>query len=204
MVEFAANLISQIGLIGAALLIAIEVIVLPIPSEMVLLLTGFNASLGEFSFMGAIAATTCGSLLGGLVLYLFGFGFSKERVESIISKWGKYVGITNEDLDKTFDWFERYGTYLVFFGRLFPIIRSLVSIPAGLVRMSIFKFALLTTAGSAIWNTIWISLGALLSEQWEKANIWTTVIDYAVYLVLGTAIVILFFRLWHRRQNNRS
>lgn len=204
MVEFAADLISQIGLLGAALLIAIEVIVLPIPSEMVLLLTGFNASLGEFSFVGAIAATTLGSLLGGLVLYLFGFGFSKERVESIISKWGKYVGITNKDLDKTFDWFERYGTYLVFFGRLFPIIRSLVSIPAGLVRMSIFKFALLTTAGSAIWNTIWISLGALLGEQWEKANIWTTVIDYAVYLVLGTAIAILFFRLWHRRKNNRS
>ncbi|MBM3691111.1 MAG: DedA family protein [Actinobacteria bacterium] len=204
MVEFAANLISQIGLIGAALLIAIEVIVLPIPSEMVLLLTGFNASLGEFSFMGAIAATTFGSLLGGLVLYLFGFGFSKERVESIISKWGKYVGITNEDLDKTFDWFERYGTYLVFFGRLFPIIRSLVSIPAGLVRMSIFKFALLTTAGSAIWNTIWISLGALLGEQWERANIWTTVIDYAVYLILGTAVAILFFRLWRRRKYNHS
>jgi len=79
-----------------------------------------------------------------------------------------------------------------------------VSIPAGLVRMSIFKFALLTTAGSAIWNTIWISLGALLGEQWERANIWTTVIDYAVYLILGTAVAILFFRLWRRRKYNHS
>lgn len=203
MVEFVADLISQIGLLGAALLIAIEVIVLPIPSEMVLLLTGFNASLGEFSYLGAIAATTAGSLLGGLILYLFGYGFSRERVESIISKWGKYVGITDKDLAKTFEWFERYGTYLVFFGRLFPIIRSLVSIPAGLVRMSILKFTILTTAGSAIWNTIWISLGALLGEQWEKASIWTTVIDLGVYLAIGFMVLIVIYRLWRRKSSRK-
>jgi membrane protein DedA with SNARE-associated domain len=202
MVEFAADLIGQIGLIGAALLIAIEVIVMPIPSEMVLLLTGFNASLGEFTVLGAIVFTTVGSLLGASILYFFGFKFSKERVEAIVARWGKYVGVANKDLVKTFNWFERYGTYLVFFGRLFPIIRSLVSIPAGLVRMGFPKFVVLTAAGSAIWNSIWISLGVLLGAEWEKASIWSTVIDYSFYAVLGIFILAVAFKLWRRRKSN--
>ena len=200
MVEFAIDLINQIGLAGAGLLIAIEVIVLPIPSEMVLLLTGFNASLGNFSYLGAIVVTTLGSVAGASVLYGLGYGFSEQRVEALVIKYGKYVGIYHKDLIKTFAWFERYGTYLVFFGRLFPIIRSLVSIPAGLVRMSIIKFLLLTTLGSAIWNSVWISLGALLGEQWEKASVWSSVIDYAVYLAVVLAVLIIGFRLWRRRQ----
>lgn len=200
MVEFAIDLINQIGLLGAGLLIAVEVIVLPIPSEMVLLLTGFNASLGNFSFIGALAVTTLGSVIGASFLYSTGYAFSQERVEALVIRYGKYVGIYHKDLIKTFSWFERYGTYLVFFGRLFPIIRSLVSIPAGLVRMSLVKFLLLTTAGSVIWNSIWISLGAILGDQWEQASVWSSVIDYAVYLLVGLGILLLLGKLWQRRQ----
>lgn len=201
MVEFAADLISQIGLLGAGLLIAVEVIVMPIPSEMVLLLTGFNVSLGEFSYLAAIAITTMGSVSGALILYTFGYVFSQERIEAIVGKWGKYVGISQSDLTKTINWFERYGVYLVFFGRLFPIIRSLVSIPAGLIKMSIAKFVLFTTAGSAIWNSIWISIGALLGEQWEKASAWTKIIDYAVYAAIGLIMVWFVLRLWQYRKS---
>lgn len=201
MVEFAADLISQIGLLGAGLLIAVEVIVMPIPSEMVLLLTGFNVSLGKFSYLSAIVITTMGSVAGALILYTFGYMFSQERIEAIVGKWGKYIGISQSDLTKTFNWFERYGVYLVFFGRLFPIIRSLVSIPAGLIKMSITKFVLFTTAGSAIWNSIWISIGAILGEQWEKASAWTKIIDYAVYFAITLIMVWFGLKLWQYRKS---
>ena len=201
MVEFAADLISQIGLLGAGLLIAVEVIVMPIPSEMVLLLTGFNVSLGEFTHLSAIVITTMGSVSGALILYTFGYLFSQERIEAIVGKWGKYVGISQSDLTKTLNWFERYGVYLVFFGRLFPIIRSLVSIPAGLIKMSITKFVLFTAAGSAIWNSIWISIGVLLGEQWEKASAWTKIIDYAVYAGMAVIMVWIALRLWQYRKS---
>lgn len=204
MVEFAIDLINQIGLLGAGLLIAIEVIVLPIPSEMVLLLTGFNASLGNFSYLGAVVVTTLGSVVGASVLYTFGYTFSQARLESIVIRYGKYVGIYHKDLLKTFNWFERYGTYLVFFGRLFPIIRSLVSIPAGLIKMSRVKFLILTSLGSAIWNSIWIALGWLLGEQWERASFWSSVIDYVVYASVGLGAIVIVIKFWRRRSQRNS
>ena len=118
MLEFAVNLIDQIGLFGAALLIGIEVVILPIPSELILLLTGFNVSIGNFGFIAALIATTIGSLAGALFLYFMGYAFSEERLENLVSKYGKYVGLYVKDLQKTASWFERHGAQLVFFGRL--------------------------------------------------------------------------------------
>jgi membrane protein DedA with SNARE-associated domain len=207
MVELAIDVINQIGLLGAGLLIAIEVIVLPIPSEVVLLLTGFNAALGNFSFFGALAATTLGSVVGATLLYTLGYTFSRSRLEAIVMRYGKYVGINIADLTKTFNWFDRYGTYLVFFGRLLPVIRSLVSVPAGLVQMSLPKFLLLTSAGSAIWNSIWISIGSALGDSWERAEAWAEFIDYVVYSAVVLTIFGLGFKLWQRRggrKNNNS
>lgn len=199
MVEFAIDLINQIGLLGAGLLIAVEVIIMPIPSEMVLLLTGFNASLGNFSYFGAVAVTTLGSVIGASILYSFGFAFSQARVEAIVLRYGKYVGIKHKDLLITFSWFEKYGSYLVFFGRLFPIVRSLVSIPAGLIKMSVVKFLTFTALGSLLWNSIWIAIGGMLGEQWEKASLWSNLIEYGVYVVFGLAGIWLLVKLWQRR-----
>lgn len=199
MVEFAIDLINQIGLLGAGLLIAVEVIIMPIPSEMVLLLTGFNASLGNFSYFGAVAITTMGSVIGASILYTFGYAFSQARVEAIVLRYGKYVGIKHKDLLITFSWFEKYGSYLVFFGRLFPIVRSLVSIPAGLIKMSLAKFLTLTALGSLLWNSIWIAIGGMLGEQWEKASSWSNSIEYAAYVVFGLALIWLLAKLWQRR-----
>ena len=199
MVEFAIDLINQIGLLGAGLLIAVEVIIMPIPSEMVLLLTGFNASLGNFSYFGAVAVTTLGSVIGASILYSFGFAFSQARVEAIVLRYGKYVGIKHKDLLITFSWFEKYGSYLVFFGRLFPIVRSLVSIPAGLIKMSVVKFLTFTALGSLLWNSIWIAIGGMLGEQWEKASLWSNLIEYGVYVVFVLAGIWLLVKLWQRR-----
>jgi membrane protein DedA with SNARE-associated domain len=189
--EFAVNLIDQIGLFGAALLIGIEVVILPIPSELILLLTGFNVSIGNFGFIAALIATTIGSLAGALFLYFMGYAFSEERLESLVSKYGKYVGLYVKDLQKTATWFERHGAQLVFFGRLIPLIRSLVSIPAGLTKMKMSKFIIFTTLGSGIWNSIWLTLGFFLGDKWSSAEKYAKYLDYLVYL--GIIIASIYF-----------
>ena len=191
MVQFAVDLIDQLGLIGAAALIAIEVVILPIPSELILLLTGFNVSLDRFVYIAAILVTTAGSLFGALFLYWMGYAFSEERLEFLVTKYGKYVGIKLADLQKTAKWFERHGAQLVFFGRLIPLIRSLVSVPAGLTEMKLSKFILFTTLGSATWNTIWITLGFFLGARWQEAEKYTKYLDLVVYA--GVAVVAVLF-----------
>ncbi|MEY4990061.1 MAG: hypothetical protein RIS08_287 [Actinomycetota bacterium] len=193
MIEFAISVINQIGLVGAALIIALEVIVPPIPSEAILLLTGFNVALGTFSFIEALIATTVGALVGASLLYALGYFFTEERLEAIVGKHGKYVGLPLKDLKRTMNWFERYGGPLVLFGRMFPIIRSLVSIPAGLVKMGIAKFYLFSSVGIIIWNSIWITIGINLGENWKQGEEFAQILDYLVYGIVGVIGVYVAF-----------
>jgi membrane protein DedA with SNARE-associated domain len=192
-IEFAISVIDQIGLVGAALIIALEVIVPPIPSEAILLLTGFNVALGTFSFIEALIATTLGALLGATLLYGVGYFFTEERLEAIVGKYGKYVGLPLKDLKRTMDWFERHGGLLVLFGRMFPIIRSLISIPAGLVKMGLAKFYLFSSLGIITWNTIWITIGLTLGENWKQGEEFAQVLDYLVYGIVGVIAVYVAF-----------
>lgn len=185
MIEFAISVINQIGLVGAALIIALEVIVPPIPSEAILLLTGFNVALGTFSFIEALIATTLGALLGATLLYAVGYFFTEERLEAIVGKFGKYVGLPLKDLKRTMNWFERHGGLLVLFGRMFPIIRSLVSIPAGLVKMGLAKFYVFSSIGIISWNAIWITIGLTLGENWKQGEEFAQILDYLVYGIVG-------------------
>lgn len=194
MVEFAVGLIGSIGLWGAALLIAIEVIVVPIPSELVLLLTGFNVSEGRFLIEGAIAATTLASVLGALFLYFVAKAIGEDRVFGLTRKFGKFVGLKESDIHKTLHWFTRYGKALVFFGRLIPIIRSLVSIPAGLTKMKLWVFILFTALGSGIWNSIWITTGFVLGENWSAAEEFSNVIDIVAYSAIAVFVLFLVGR----------
>jgi membrane protein DedA with SNARE-associated domain len=194
-IEFAISVIDQIGLIGAALIIAIEVVIPPIPSEAILLLTGFNVALGRFGFVEAIGATTIGSLVGASLLYLLGRIFTQERLEQMVQKWGKYVGLHLKDLKKTLTWFERHGALLVLFGRMFPIVRSLVSIPAGLVKMGIAKFYIFSTIGIVIWNTLWITIGMNLGENWAQGEEFAQILDYVVYAVVAVVGLYILYNL---------
>ena len=195
MIEFAVDLISQIGLLGAAFLIGIEVIIPPIPSEAILLLTGFNVALGRFGFLEAILATTAGSLVGASVLYLLGYLFTEERLENLVGKYGKFVGLPLKNLKKTMHWFEKHGASLVFFGRMLPIVRSLVSIPAGLVKMGLAKFYFFSTVGILIWNTLWISLGFNLGENWQAAEDFAQILDWVVYALLAVLVIYVLANL---------
>lgn len=196
MIEFAVDLINQIGLLGAAFLIGIEVLIPPIPSEAILLLAGFNVSLGRFGYFEAIFATSMGSLLGASIWYLLGYLFTEERLEHLVGKFGKYVGLPLKNLKKTMVWFERHGSSLVFFGRMLPIVRSLVSIPAGLVKMGLAKFYFFSTIGILIWNTLWISLGVNLGENWKAAEDFAQVLDWIVYFFLAVVVVYVLYNLF--------
>lgn len=194
MIEFATHLVESIGVIGAGIFIAIESIVIPLPSEFVLLLSGFNVSIGEFSFFAVWLTTTTGSLIGALVLYTLGYGVSREGIEKLVSRFGKYLGIREKNVDAAFRWFQRYGAYAIFFGRLVPLIRSLVSIPAGLAEMNLIRFSAFTLAGSGLWNAIWIFAGIQLGDRWQEAQDWATSLDRAVQVLLALLMLYLIAR----------
>ena len=198
MIDFATQLVESIGIFGAGLFIAIESVVIPLPSEIVLLLSGFNVSIGEFSFFSVWVATTIGSLVGAYFLYSIGYAVSKEGIEKLVLRFGKFVGIKQRDVDVAFRWFDKYGTFVIFFGRLIPLIRSLVSVPAGLAKMSLARFSLLTAAGSGIWNALWIYIGIQLEDRWREAESWAKYFDYAIYALVVLMLIIFVTRMIRR------
>lgn len=181
--DWAVNLMETIGAPGAGLAIALENLFPPLPSEVILPLAGFTASRGNFSLFEAILWTTLGSVVGAYALYALGAWLGRDRMRRLVSK---VPLIDLEDVDRVEAWFERHGYRAVFFGRMIPLFRSLVSIPAGIERMPLGKFLLLTTAGSLIWNTIFVMAGFYLGENWhiveQYANTFQKIVIVAVAL----------------------
>ena len=204
MIEFAVDVINQIGLLGAAFLIGIEVIIPPIPSEAVLLLTGFNVSLGRFGFIEALIATTLGSLAGATFWFLVGYFFTQNRLTILIAKYGRWVGLPVENFTKTMVWFEKHGRASVFFGRMVPIVRSLVSIPAGLVKMGWARFYFFSTIGILIWNTLWLTIGVNLGENWKLGEEFASLLDWAVYAVLAVIVIYVLINFFKQLKRNRE
>ena len=201
MIDWAADFIDSIGLIGVALLVALENVFPPIPSELVLLLTGFNVSESRFGFVGAVLAATAGSVVGAYFLYGIGRLLSEERLERFLATVGRVVGLKRKDVHKGFVWFERHGTAVVLFGRLIPVVRSVVSIPAGAEKMPLGRFTLLTAAGSLVWNIVWVAIGWGLGDQWEKAGTWGDVLQYGVVALIAIGLVVLVVRARRERAN---
>ena len=188
MIDWATDLIDAVGLVGVALLVALESIFPPIPSELVLLLTGFNVSEARFGLVPAIVAATVGSVGGAWVLYGVGRILDEARLESLLAGAGRFLGFKRSDVHKGFEWFSRHGNQVVFFGRLVPIVRSVVSIPAGAEKMPLWSFTLWTTLGSLVWNTVWVVAGRVLGDRWREAEDWGSWFQYVV-IVAGVAVV---------------
>lgn len=201
MINWAADVIDAIGLVGVAVLVALENVFPPIPSELILLLTGFNVSEGRFDFVSATISATIGSVIGAYFLYAIGRLVDEERLEKLLAGVGKYLGLKKSDVHKGFQWFERHGTAVVLFGRLIPVVRSVVSIPAGAEKMPVLRFTLLTASGSIVWNLVWVAIGWGLGDQWEKAGTWG---DYLQYGVIATILVGLAVIVVRARRRNRS
>ncbi len=198
MIDWAADFIDAIGLLGVAALVALENIFPPIPSELVLLLTGFNVSETRFGFVGAIVFATIGSVVGAYFLYGIGRLLNEDRLEAFLAGIGRFVGLKKSDVHKGFQWFERHGTLVVLFGRLVPVVRSVVSIPAGADKMPLGRFTALTAFGSFVWNTIWISIGWGLGDQWKKAGRWGDYIQYGAIALIAIGLVVLIARARRR------
>jgi len=184
-VEWVTGLMTTLGAPGAGLAIALENLFPPLPSEVFLPLAGFTASRGGMSLVAAIAWTTAGSVVGAVALYYVGALLGRERVRAIAAKLPL---VKVSDVDKTEDWFAKHGTKAVFFGRMIPLFRSLISIPAGIERMPLPRFLGLTAAGSLVWNTALIMAGYLLGEQWHLVEQYTGYVSTAVLVLVGIAV----------------
>ena len=188
MQEFILSIMEQFGYLGVFLMIAIENIFPPIPSEVILLFGGFMTTYTKLNILGMVIASTFGSLIGALALYYIGRVFNKERLKKIISgKIGKVLRLKNSDIDKADHWFDTKGNKTVFFCRFIPIVRSLISLPAGMSKMPMLKFLVYTILGSLIWNLVLIVIGSIVGENWVSIlNIFDT---YSHLVVIVLAVV---------------
>ncbi|MCH6266926.1 MULTISPECIES: DedA family protein [Neobacillus] len=161
------DFIESYGYIGVFLLIALENIFPPIPSEVILTFGGYMTLDTSLNVTGVIIASTLGSVFGAVILYRLGNFLDVERFDRIIKRYGKLLRLKKEDLYRANAWFNKYGIWTVFLCRFIPLIRSLISIPAGMANMNFSLFLIFTTIGTLIWNTVLIHLGASLGENWE-------------------------------------
>lgn len=203
MQEALIEFVGSYGYFGLALLIFIENVFPPIPSEAVLLFGGFMTIKTDMSIIWLAVAATIGSLAGAVALYALGAFLGKERLKSLLGgKIGRALRLKPESVDKAESWFSRYGGKAVLICRCIPIVRSLISIPAGMAGMRLIPFLLLTTLGSAVWNTVIITVGALTGSAWESCIGYFGAYTFIAAAVIGILVLIAYIN--YRRKNKES
>ncbi|MET1066032.1 MAG: DedA family protein [Arthrobacter sp.] len=201
LVGFAARAVDALGEWGVGLFTLAETVFPPIPSEVILPLAGFLTRQGTMSMALVLVTSTLGAYLGALLLYWLGARLGLERSIRWLSRLPL---LDREDFEKSAAWFARHGRSAVFFGRLLPGVRSLISLPAGAERMRLGTFSAFTIAGSGIWNALLIGLGALLGAQYRLIEEYSRFLNLAVYAALTVFVGWLIFRGVRRRRSSRS
>ncbi len=205
MENFIIEIMNNFGYIGIGLLILIENIFPPIPSELILTFGGFMTIDTNMTILGVIIASTIGSVLGAIILYYIGKILNKERLIKIVtSKYGKLLRVKPEDIESADKWFDEKGNKTVFFCRFIPVVRSLISIPAGMSEMPLLKFIIYTTFGSAIWNTVLVLVGAFAGD---KKDLILTIIDDASYVIIALIVIVFLifvYRFYKKRVKNKK
>jgi membrane protein DedA with SNARE-associated domain len=197
------DVISSIGVLGVGALITLENVFPPIPSEVILAFAGFSAAQGVLSAPLAWVAATAGSLLGAYVLYAVGALVGYERLHELAGRrW--FVLFTQTDLRRGERFFARHGTKVVLLARMIPLLRSVVSVPAGITRMPLGRFTALTALGSGVWNAAFIYAGYRLGDRWEDAAQYLQPVAYVVVAALLVALTALVVRTVRRRRAQRS
>ena len=195
------QIISSMGYVGLFLVMFLENVFPPIPSEVVLPLAGSLTLTGRFSIFWITVIGMMGSLTGAFLFYGLGKWLGEPRVRTIIEKYGRYALLSTNDLDRSLEWFDKYDDWVIFFSRMVPIVRSLISIPAGIASMNITKFSFFTILGTALWSFLLALGGRLLGEQWpliaEFINTYQNIV-----LVIAIAAVLLFIgsRLFKKKK----
>lgn len=194
-ITFATGFIEKMGYFGITVLMTLESMVAPIPSEAVMPFAGFSWYEGELSFWLIVLASTIGSIIGSLISYYIGAYGGRP----LVRKFGKYLLLNEHHLDQTERFFQKYGEKTIFFSRFIPVVRHLISIPAGVGRMRLGKFCLYTVVGAGIWNAFLTYLGYQLGSNWEVIKRYTEVID--IFMVIGIITAIGYFIYRQKRRN---
>ncbi|WP_316357326.1 DedA family protein [Devosia sp.] len=192
MTDWIIQTIANLGYLGIFLVMLAESIFPPIPSELIIPFAGFAAANGDLNLFGVLAASTVGAVVGMLPWYFAGRLFGLERVRWLANRHGRLLTLNAEEIDVAVGFFRRFGPLIVLFGRLMPIIRTLISIPAGLARMPLPVFLLASTTGALIWNTVLTLAGYLLHEHYELVEV---VLDPLSYIVLAAVVLLYLFRV---------
>lgn len=196
---WAVSLMDSLGGPGAALIVGMDNLFPPIPSELVLPLAGFSASRGAFTLVEALVWTTFGSVAGAIIVYYLGLLLGRDRTR----RWmAKIPLVKTSDFDKTEAWFQRHGEKAVFFGRMVPIFRSLISLPAGIECMPFWRFLTLTTLGSLIWNTAFVLAGYGLGESWHLVEEYAGFFQY--FVIAAVVVALALFVLSRLREKSRT
>lgn len=197
--EYITGFISSSGYSSVFLLMTLESMIAPVPSEAVMPFAGFLITEGQFTFAGVAAASTSGSIIGSLLSYYMGLYGGKP----IIKKFGKYLLLDDHHLKLTEDFFEKHGEKAVFISRFIPIVRHLISIPAGMAKMNITKFILYTAIGATGWNMFLAYLGYVLRNNWTQIHKYDKVIDISVLIVLIIGTIYFINKTLKKRKNSK-
>ncbi|RZF52205.1 DedA family protein [Acinetobacter halotolerans] len=189
--DWVLSIMEKLGYLGIAFLMFLDNVFPPIPSEVIMTSAGYAAAKGDLSLIGVIIAGSAGSLLAAMLLYWVGRKIPQQHLFSFIARYGKYLRITTTDLEKSLTWFEKHGHRVVFFGRMIPAVRSLISIPAGMSNMHFGKFMMYSAAGTVIWTSFLACVGYYFSEN---QALMTATTQRVGYIILTIAILYVFWR----------
>lgn len=205
MAETLIEILDKFGYIGVTLLIALENIFPPIPSEVILTFGGFMTTYTKLTPAGVIACATAGSVIGAVVLYEVGCLLTKDKLDYFLyGKLGRLLHFNGDDVEYTMTWFNKKGKYTVFFCRCVPIVRSLISIPAGMAKMPWGSFLAMTAVGSAIWNILLVSLGRLAGQSWTIAAGWIRTYGNIFKVILIAAVILWLTYIILKRQKKKK
>lgn len=202
--EWVNNTIEALGYFGIGVLMLLENLFPPIPSEVIMPLAGFTAGQGKMNLGVAIAVGVIGTMLGAVPWYYMGLILGQERLANLIDRYGRWLGISGADVDKSVRWFARHGNKAVFFGRLVPGIRTLISIPAGLSKQALLPFFVYSTLGTTIWVTMLSYAGYALGKNYHLIEGYIDVVSKVVVIGGGLALIsFLAYRFWQSRTSPR-
>jgi len=189
-IDWLVNVITVLGYPGVFISVFIESFFAPIPSEIILPFSGFVASGGSMNIYLVITVATIAAYLGSLPFYMIG-RWGEKFFRNFLEKYGKYLFIQESDVDWAFNLFEKYGNGVVFLGRLIPIVRTLISFPAGIAKMPFVRFSIYTLMGSLIWNTLLTYTGFVLGDHWESVGVWVSKYEHVIIF-----LVVIFILLY--------
>lgn len=201
MEQWIIDIMSDYGYYGIFFLIMLENVFPPIPSEVILTVGGFMTSTTDMTIPGVILASTAGSVSGAVVLYGFGLLLDVERLEKIVDKYGRVLRVKRADIYRADAWFDRYGIWTIFFARLVPLVRSLISIPAGMANTKFWLFITFTTLGTLLWNTVLVFIGEAVGENREAIMAQFDIYSNAVYALIA---IIALAAVWFYVKKIRS